>query len=82
MAAVKMYGITIHIYEKNSEHICLAIEKNDDKQDSSFEPNYHTEFKTICSLNVRIGSIECDGNCYFRALRNQILGSQDRRIVL
>ncbi|CAF1210325.1 unnamed protein product [Rotaria sordida] len=119
MTAVKIYGITICIHEKNSENIyeidddCpiihliktnledgsdiyLATGKDDDKkklshdekceeqneQDICFEPNYLAEFKTICSLNVTVRPIKYDGNCYFRALSDQITGSQEGHVVL
>ena len=40
------------------------------------------KFYTICSSNVTIREIEADGNCYFRALSDQISGSQEGHVIL
>ncbi|CAF1458042.1 unnamed protein product [Adineta steineri] len=52
------------------------------REDVSLKVNYIPKFKTICSLNVTIREIESDGNCYFRALSDQISGSQEGYIIL
>jgi OTU domain-containing protein 3 len=40
------------------------------------------QFKTICSLNVTVRKVESDGNCFFRALSDQLCGSQEGHLVL
>ncbi|CAF4047790.1 unnamed protein product, partial [Adineta steineri] len=79
---------------EDDSYIYLATEKKDDikksteeedekyEEDVSLEVNYIPKFKTICSLNVTIREIESDSNCYFRALSDQISGSQEGYIIL
>ncbi|CAF4364865.1 unnamed protein product, partial [Adineta steineri] len=52
------------------------------KEDTSFKLSYLTKFKTLCTLSVRIPQIESDGNCYFRALSDQISGSEEGHRIL
>ncbi|CAF1490476.1 unnamed protein product [Adineta steineri] len=79
---------------EDDSYIYLATEKKDDikkyteeddekcEEDISFDFEYIPKFKTICSLNVTTREIESDGNCYFRALSDQISGSQEGYIIL
>ncbi|CAF1364756.1 unnamed protein product [Adineta steineri] len=91
MAAVKLYGITIYIHDDNSKNIYqieedspIPIEEDVEKykEDTSFKLSYLTKFKTLCTLSVRIPQIESDGNCYFRALSDQISGSDEGHRIL
>jgi len=41
-----------------------------------------SQFHTICSLNVAVRKIKPDGNCFFRALSDQLCGCQEGHLVL
>ncbi|CAF1297537.1 unnamed protein product [Adineta steineri] len=74
----------IYLATEKKDGIKKSTEEEDEKyeEDVSLEVNYIAKFKTICSLNVTIRETESDGNCYFRALSDQISGSQEGYIIL
>lgn len=54
----------------------------DDEQGTRLGAFSLSHFQTTCSLNVAIRKIKSDGNCFFRALSDQICGSEEGHLVL